>query len=300
MSLEYVNEKIKGIEDVCVETNDCIAKIVKSVGAQPSWPVFLFENKDDTFYSSFFSHEVKKQHSSVRCKNKEGVLKTFKEVQANKGVKDNVYAFVDQDFDGIPAKKNDRLFYTSGYAIENYYCSEDTFELFLRNELNVQKIFDEDKYNYLKKLYYDKFVNDLALIKDLNSWAFFQRKNGYGCKEVRFNDINKQVLKKIINEKDVFSFLEKNFPDAKKIPDSEKNNLERNRIHSNPVEFYRGKWVFILFEVVVKQLIEDSGDLYKQKKINAKPELHEVNMSSFISYIPLPPSLGAFIKKNKL
>ena len=262
MSQSYIESKKKAARD---NTFKYIAQISKAISGNHYYPVCVYEGKDDIFYSHFFTEKVKTNHSSIVCESKKNVLSVFEEVKKNKKFKGyNIVYFIDRDFDDNIRIRSKSLFVTSGYAIENFYCTVEAFDRFIKAELNVQRSTDAGKYQKLKKEFYDIFVENLTKISDLNSWALFQRKNGKNFDCVNFANLK---AKEILNVANVWEYLEKKFPNATKATSAEKSELAKHKIHKKPIQFYRGKWVFELYKQQIDLIINHASELLKQKKI---------------------------------
>ncbi|MBO7513851.1 MAG: DUF4435 domain-containing protein [Fibrobacter sp.] len=280
------------------EEYSLVSNIAKAISRESSWPICLYEGKDDIFYSHFFSEPIKKKHHSIVCNGKTNVLNVLILLKRNKRLSQyKIVSFVDHDYDGKPSKRRDSMYMTPCYAIENFYCSEEAFERFAQAELDIQKCINLDELQYLKEKYYNTFINNLKKISELNSWAYYQRKKGKNYTTASLSNIN---LNKVLSTEDIWKYLKELFPESIELSDADKQRLARNSMHNNPVNMYRGKWVFELYKQQIGLIIENAKNLLKDKKIKAKPEIIGASISSLANYVPLDETLKEFLEKNGL
>lgn len=252
---------------------DAYATFQQEKNKLPNFFFAFFEGLDAAYYGMIirmFRNDVE----PIKCHNKEGVKKVYKKLSNEPNF--NNYKtgfFIDKDFDlNVDEEKNDDIFVTKGYSIENYYVTKESFERVLtyhiglkRSDMMFSKIVDE----YTKAQ--ENFSN---AILEFNGWYCALRRR-YGDSMGHLDlDNNKKVCKELIDydipnrkfhPKFSHSKYKTFFPDAGVV--STKEVIEaRNYIAEDLVLRSRGK-------EELKFMIDFLNDLCTKFK-GKRPDLH--------------------------
>ena len=151
---------------------------------------FFFEGLDDqTFYANYIENIFPDHfifHYYV-CDGKQNVYNQYHDLNWAKYNKNRILFFTDKDLDdilGLTYVKDENIFETMFYSIENYLVDPDVFQRFLRENCYIidTRIVSELRAEFINQL--EVFSN---LIIGLSSWVVYCRKNSYN---VNLNDID--------------------------------------------------------------------------------------------------------------
>ena len=104
----------------------------------------FFEGEDAKYYSPKIESVVGRDTNFIKCNNKHQTLKIWERL-----TNDSCYShvtklfFVDKDMDEFPENKDDNLYITPCYSIENLYVNKETFERIMHTEFSLNT-FDQD------------------------------------------------------------------------------------------------------------------------------------------------------------
>lgn len=214
----------------------------------PNFFFAFFEGLDAAYYGMvirMFHNDVE----PIKCHNKEGVKKVYRKLSNEPNF--NTFKtgfFIDKDFDlNVEEEKNDDIFVTKGYSIENYYVTKESFERILTYHFGLNrsdKMFSHIVDDYIKTQ--DNFNN---AILEFNGWYCALRRR-YGDSMGHLNlDKNRKICRSLIeydipNRRFYPRFSHSNFkeifPDAGVVSNKEMN-CARKYIAEDLVLRSRGK-----------------------------------------------------------
>lgn len=184
----------------------------------------FFESTDDqTFYYPAIRNttEVNTKILSYVCDGKSGVLSACSFANANHKLQ-NVIFFIDKDLDDFietHLAKNEKLFVTEYYAIENYICNESALKVLLREYILLPE--DDPKNDEILAEFGKCLSEFYDHILPLMAWAIERRRAG---EEVIFGNIGASLSKCFC------------FDGVKVIPVSECHSIFRSECgHANDV-----------------------------------------------------------------
>ena len=154
----------------------------------------FLEGNDEYYYAASFK-TILGNYRPYQCGGRDVVLNIMKDAEENNYAEEFDSCplfFVDCDFISC-GSNSDRLWVTTGYSIENYYCLPQTVERILRTEGNLEGEVIEEVLNYYLKMYNDFLYKSAPL----NAWAKMQRilENKVGKRhQIKLCDINLKNL----------------------------------------------------------------------------------------------------------
>ncbi len=270
---------------------------------------FFFEGEDEKYYGIRISIRLpfisEAEKISFNCKGKDSVLKIFDLLSSNEIVGNSLSSFfIDKDFDNNSRyEKEDMIFITDKYSIENYYVSVEVFNRILESEFKQKRIGNNkeifDKISAIYKTRLEEFLDALDLLI-----AFILKLRERGLKNSNSLDnfeISKMTEIKIEKIKKKYSF-----DDIKKIlncvidfSESDVLKIIRDNQLLDRESFYRGKYIIEFLRIFLDRLREDliksKPTLFNEKKA-LKLNLSRVNIISELSqYADTPACLFDFL-----
>lgn len=267
----------------------------------------FYEGEDGKYYNSRIKEIGNRNLIHIKANNKSKVLEVMKIIQS-KHEYDSVTTiyFVDRDMDfELEEYKNDSLYVTPCYSIENLYVSSKAFGLILEDEfgLNVHDS-DYQKYYSLFNRYYEEFN---SLMTEFNALVLIRNEKGLNCGKVNIQKI--KTMTRLINL-DIMSGLcysihyQEEIDRLKEKLDITDQEVEgaKTRLtkYGNPSEAFRGKNQLDFFAKFINQLVENKDSLFKPIPTSVEINPYQNPLSDLSRYAITPPDLVAFIKKHCL
>ncbi len=264
----------------------------------------FFEGKDDYKYYCCRINQycrVGDKHEHYICNNKDNVLKIYdmiKKQTAEKKDEIKMY-FVDRDYDKSKIKNND-IYVTPTYAIENFYISDAAIHNILVGEWGLSADRDENDEKDLRKAIKlitegrDSVVESMLYA---NAWYSLQKnkRNDTG----NYPDL--KSLKEYSKIKDVTSIadLEKLTPDYVKVSEEEIQK-EISWLKCNSIGRIRGKYFEQTMPKVFTKVFMDSNKKKNREYFNKRHKVNlnigEDNMVSVLSqYADTPDCLKEYL-----
>ncbi|WP_159478608.1 DUF4435 domain-containing protein [Chryseobacterium sp. 18068] len=257
----------------------------------------FFEGADSQYYFPRINNHNENNHPII-CGNKKSVLESYDFIK-NKYPSFKTIFFTDLDFDDIIVKKD--LYTTSGYSIENYYCSENVFSRILKNEFFL-KITD-DEYLTLMDIFNKRQKEHTKATSLFNLWYYSAKKKA----NAGATTVNANLGDKFVKEFICYSFdsitsnytledIKEKFPDAIAVSEEDlKSNLEDfNR--KEPLMRFRGKYQIEFIVKFLKYIIDDAN---KEKRILKKKTKFRIDaaivLSQISQYAETPKCLKDFL-----
>ncbi len=240
----------------------------------------FYEGKDNVFYRGFINNVFYDyKYYFYSGSGKESVMKSYKNIKNNlqnwnNYNKNRILFFIDKDVDDFIGKsviKDENIFETKYYSIENYLVNEDVFERILTETF---ELVDDIKINTYKSLFkenLEKFHKNTIYI---SSWIIYNRKENYSSplKKVKMNDlflfeyanniIELKLKSDYIAQEKIHEYLKEKTKMSDEIClNSSDINSIKDGLNSEPKLYTRGKfelWFFIEFyNTFNKKLIDD-------------------------------------------
>lgn len=262
--------------------------------------IFFFEGTDDIKYyrkrinkfferSSYHYFEIKGKSNVLELKDK---LKFTKELKL-------IY-FIDRDFDNNIQESD--LYVTPYYSIENFYISKEVFKNYL-NDTFLSQLDNEEEFDKILNLYIER---KREFLDSLDEFMFFYFYNWYFKKNLgQLNELDNFIKVKLnkIEKKYDISILKKKVTDAEEKMDNQDILFEFDKIKSNRIAFYRGKFLFYFLEKFIIQLKTDYTSKIP-KYFVCQRALRSINTQELLfemaDWSETPKCLDEFLKNIKI
>lgn len=207
----------------------------------------FYEGEDGKYYNQRIKSIVGQKFIHIKAGSKSKVLKVMHLIQSKKEYcQVRTMYFVDRDmgFD-MDEYKNEDLYVTPCYSIENLYVNEESVGEILENEFGLN-IGDNDYQKYKNKFneYYKVFCD---LMIDFNALILLRKEKGLDCDKVCINNIKtKRIIKIDINVglslgtdyHEIINNLKQKLDVTDQDIEEAKTRLLK---HGNPCDIFRGK-----------------------------------------------------------
>jgi hypothetical protein len=225
----------------------------------PKAVIFAFEGKDDKI---IYSHWIRQycnnfEYEPFPCNNKHRTLKLKNALERDlNGLEENVYFFVDRDFDDLPPMENTtNVFMTDKYSVENYLVSSSVLDLILRNEFHCH-IRPECRSEIIN-LFDTQLLRFLEVTRDLNLRIFTAKRLGINRTEEISSKLS-HIANITLNEVSASSTPLSEVVKLEREPsDSEISSLVSEFNQLDPSARYRGKFIYKFFVCWLKHLATD-------------------------------------------
>ncbi len=177
-------------------------KFIQAFGKDANCWFCFFEGPEDVeYYGVRIGTMITGDRKEFTCGGKDNVLELYRLI-----VRDQKYQpawvalFIDKDFDDpqqLP--KDDRMYITPGYAIENFYVSPTSFGRMLRARFKLTTVnspASEEACEEIIGLYKQRLEEFNDVVEELNAWMYLQRlveKKQILKKKVKFNQIDPKL-----------------------------------------------------------------------------------------------------------
>lgn len=151
---------------------------------------FFFEGLDDqSFYVNFIENIFPEDYTFhyYVCNGKANVYINYSDINWRTYNKNRVLFFTDKDLDdilGISNPKDENIFETEYYSIENYLVTREVYSRFLRE---ICYITESDTIDRLKQEFVIQLERYSGLMTQISAWVVYCRKKNL---EVNLNDID--------------------------------------------------------------------------------------------------------------
>jgi hypothetical protein len=266
----------------------------------PNIKVMAFEGDDDKIVYKQWICRINPElsYEPFTCGNKKAVLK-LKDVTVRdrSGIGENVYFFVDRDFDDLAGHADhERLFMTDMYSVENYIVSSEVLTSVLTNEFPCHGRPDV-RQNIVDRFLevYSKFIDVSAKINERIFVA--QRANV----EIR-GHIPDGFSKFAVVELDRVTAIGVPEDIIQYLVEVDEETLERLRSEFSTLHGqsrYRGKFAYKFFRQWLIHLEKDWNEsthgMFSGIESNSNVKKSEFVLSNFASSSPLPAGLREFV-----
>jgi len=269
--------------------------------------VFCFyEGEDGKYYNQKIKGILGENIVTIKAGRKSEVLKVWRKIKAN-NCYNNIKKcfFVDRDMDEVPSDKNEDLYVTPCYSIENLYVSKKTLGSILQSEFSCD-IYENDYDKCISKFIelLDKFNEQIL---EFNALVFIRQSKGLNNGRVQINNIKTtniievtiagvsqktkyqeciSRLKKDLNASD--QDIERGMEELKSKGDY--NNLFRGK---NQLDF------FVKFIEILKDL-HNKEQFFEKKRTSVTINLSNNRLSELSQYADVPDCLIDFLEKHKI
>lgn len=265
----------------------------------------FYEGEDGKYYDDRIRHKFNDNFFTYAVGNKKEVLKLLSKIrEANLYEDVCTMFFVDRDYDVSMAEKDEDLFETPCYSIENLYVQRESLIKILQSEFGLNKI-DEDCHRCLQdfETREQEFNNHIL---EFNALALLRRKKSDSNSNFSFSSVKTSHMVKVdVNcvtkaeryeetIKDIIKKLEiKEF----ELEEAKKELLKKGEFALN----FRGKNQLDFFVEFIKRLKELNkiGGYFMSKYDNIHINITKNRLSELSQYAITPSSLEEFICMHK-
>jgi hypothetical protein len=294
----YVEHLRKGLESSSIIKT----RFINFRSKYPDVVVFALEGDDDKIVYAQWVKQIRPDlaYEPFPCGGKKTVRNLKNSLYADlNGLKENVYFFVDKDFDELEGFINsDAVFMTCKYSIENYLVSIDILDDILKNEFPCHARPD------LRKKIGDMFQKDyeqfLRVTAELNKRIYVARKLKIELTEEKITEKQKYIANislGTVDKADASPETVINYQREPNLNDLVKINIEFSKLI--PSDHYRGTFAYIFFkawlELLAKECRNQNSTVFTDVISDERPKNSEFTMNSFASKSKYPPNLPKFL-----
>lgn len=263
----------------------------------------FFEGKDDPkYYISRIEKFTNKEIIEYTCGSRDNVYKLHGMIDSRKSTHKNTLYFTDRDFNTNIVKDED-IYSTPSYAIENFYILDSVFEKIIKYELGISKFScekdDIEDFNKLMEYYKSEKEKFIESTKYLNAWYALQVNKSIYREEKYRPKLNKlKEIKELYypyNSIDKLKELTENY-----ISVSEEDiNKKIKELVIDPEYNFRGKYYIYFLCKTLNYVFEESnkpsGFLSKKRKVSLGVSSKSI-ISTFCQYAVTPECLTKYLK----
>jgi len=269
--------------------------------------VFCFyEGEDGKYYNQKIKGLIGESIVPIIVGNKQETLRLWRRLKDDslyKGV--HKMFFVDRDMDNIPDDKDDDLYVTPCYSIENFYANRFCFSNIIESEFLVNKT--DNDYKKCMDLFEKMFNEFNQIMLGFNALVYLKAKNSINSDGVNACDIQTKKLvsiddkcvkphRKHSNEiekyRSALAVSEEEF-EAAKCELSNRGSFEQIFRGKNQLDFLS------LFIKYLKQL-HSKGEFFEVRRNTVKIVIDKNRLSQLSQYAVFPECLKAFIVLHKI
>lgn len=266
----------------------------------------FYEGEDGKYYNQRIKSILGNNIIPIILGNKKEVLKIWRKIKSEPIYNDiSKMFFVDRDMDDIPSDKNNDLYITPCYSIENLYVDKQVFGDILESEFSLNRMDSNYKkgIDTFEKLYGQ--FNDLMI--EFNSLLLIRNRKGLGDGKVSVNHIKTRQMISINIDKiqkgtkydKIINDLKTKLHICQKELDNANKEIVKKGDYSN---LFRGKnqldFMVELINILKSENI--NGTFFDEKKRCVSINLTGNRLSELSQYAISPKCLCEFIENHKI
>ena len=266
-----------------------------------SFAFCFYEGEDGKYYDLRIRQKFLDKFVTYTVGNKKEILKLLKKINSE-GLYKNVCMmfFVDRDFDKSLSGKDENLFETPCYSIENLYAQEECLKRILQSEFGLNVI-NKD---------FQKCIRDFVMrekeftecILEFNALSYLRRQKSNSNSNCSFGSFKTRHIAKIKVDKveraahysETIEMIKSQLQfGIKDIEDAKKKLEEQGNFSLN----FRGKNQLDFFVDFVKELkaLNIAGGYFSEKYSNIHIDITSNRLSELSQYAITPLSLEQFL-----
>lgn len=277
-------------------------KLIKLKSKIPNTIVLAFEGVEDkaAYYHWMRQLTDRLEYIPFICGGKRKSLNFLNSLNKDvNGLGDNVYFFIDKDFDGCSAI-TDKIYMTNTYSFENFLASPEVLREILKNDFHchdrpdiighVEALyfqFEEEFFNVVREINFILFIAAMFGIRRIGKLP--ERMGALAAIEI--NGVQSKIC-------DVYKLakLERNPTEEEK--QSKLSDFEK----LNPKDSYRGKFNLMFFkkfiEVIYLEIKNPTKDIFKDVLHEDLTPTLNLTVDSIASRSRAPKCLSEFVERN--
>lgn len=299
----FTVEEFNAIRDKAVST--AFMDFNNAVTNNPDALFVFYEGQDNDYFYPRVQRYSTLDVEPIDCKGKEKVISVYKIVVAKPEYsKYHKGFFIDKDFDNNSEPFLSDFYITSGYSVENFYLSENCFELLLKQKFNFHtgdslliKIMAD--YRKMRQQYFDATLL-------YNMWyCAIRRKYGNNIRDISLGTkmpsgfITCDFATSDVTQNYLLTSIEEKYPASSSYPvtPNELNDAE-NYIKQDLIKNSRGKFAmrFLLNYISYLQKLFNSDPIYAKYKRNITVSYDNI-MSILSPYADTEQNLIDYIQR---
>ncbi len=272
-----------------------------------STSVFCFyEGEDGKYYNQKIKTILGDNVITIKVGNKESVLKTWRKIKSDSHYDEvNKCFFVDRDMDNPPPDRNDDLYITPCYSIENLYVTQNAFSNILQSEFSCDQ-YDSDYKKCIDKFIdlYGQFNNHMI---EFNALVLLRNKKCLGNEKIPLNGINTSKLVSVtidgVLRKNTYCDIINNLKTQLNVNEEELNQaINQIKTHGDYGNVFRGKNQIFFLASLIKLLKELHREktFFDNKHTSVTISITDNILSELSQYAEFPECLKLFLKKHKI
>lgn len=271
---------------------------------KPKSFVAFFEGYDAPYYLPYIEAVLGSTPEQVICGNKRNVIAVHDSFITKNINCSNTGFFIDRDYDdnSVMIQRRQDFYITEGYSVENYYCSQLSFERILKSYMHYNCAHKD--YDSLVANYVELREQYNSAILEFNGWYCSLKRDrvtvSWSLKESMpagyvYMDLSQFVIKKNYS----MTMVHKDYPtNPQPLPQSVKD--WSMWILKNPVYNIRGKYEFdFLLEYLrsLSKMVNDSSTAFEEHVMNFNMGQREA-LSALAQYADKDDVLKEYIQKR--
>ena len=269
--------------------------------------VFCFyEGEDGKYYNQRIKNILNDNIISIIVGNKEETLKLWRKIKSQEAYNSiNKMFFVDMDMDEEPTDKDDDLYVTPCYSVENFYANKNCFANIIESEFSINKgETDYDKSLQLFDELFQKFCNEMI---EFNALVYLRTQKGLKNQKVLISSIKTHYLVNVefdkITKSTKYSAQISNLMDKLNVNDKDVSKaVEFIRTRGDFVNIFRGKNQidFLVDLLNILKTANANGEFFSEKRRRVTINLTKNRLSEMSQYATTPNDLINFISNHKV
>jgi hypothetical protein len=278
-------------------------KLAQFRSHQPDIAVFAFEGDDDKIVYAQWTRRVRPTlpYEPFVCNGKKGVLELHSMLLRDRsGLLENVYFFVDRDFDDLRGKDtHDQVFMTDMYAVENYLVDGEIVNELLKNEFHCHSM--PDVRSNIVEIFAETYNQLLEATKAINGRIFIARRMPVEIRGHLPKRIGQIANVEITRVSAANSSVEELIPFMHDPTLEEAGALLDEFERLDGASRYRGKFALVFFQRWLALLAQEYSTselgLFSEIDTHASVRSAELVLSNYASISKFPHGFSDFIER---
>lgn len=266
-----------------------------------SYAFCFYEGEDGKYYDPRIRQKFSDKFMTFTVGNKKEVIKLLKKINSEKLYKDVcTMFFIDRDYDKSLMGKDENIFETPCYSIENLYAQEECFKKILQSEFGLNVIDDD----------FQKCLRDFRLranefeecILEFNALAYLRREQSDSNSNFSFSSVKTSYLAKIgisqVEKSSRYMDTIQNIKEKLKFCEEDVEAAKNTLVEQGgfPMNF-RGKNQLDFFTSFIRELknLNSIGGYFSEKYNNIHINITSNRLSELSQYAITPSCLEKFL-----
>lgn len=266
----------------------------------------FYEGEDGKYYNQKIKSTLGENIVTIKAGKKIEVLKVWRKIKSDNHYDDiKKCFFVDRDMDEDPADKNEDLYITPCYSIENLYVTKKAFGNILQSEFSCD-IYESDYHKCMTK-----FEELLGLFNEqmleFNALVLIRRNKGLNNGKVQIRNIKTMSMFETtingISKKQKYEECITKLKNDLSVSDIEvSNSVEELKSRGDYNNLFRGKnqLDFLVKLLDILKELHNNEQFFEKKRTSVTLNLTNNRLSELSQYADFPPCLVCFLKNHAI